>query len=76
VDLYSHYQNWCQQNDIRPFASQAFTQMAREEIELGLGLRYRHDLGGEQGASRGWKGVGLVEGAGRKKVGNASAESE
>jgi hypothetical protein len=62
VDLYGHYQEWCQANRIRPFASQAFTQIAKEEIELRLGLRYRHDSG-EQGTNGGWKGVGLVEGA-------------
>jgi hypothetical protein len=75
VDLYAHYQEWCMQNGVRPFASQAFTQMAKEEIELRLGLRYRHDLGGGQGTSRGWKGVGLVEGARLERAANASAES-
>lgn len=61
VDLYAHYQEWCIKNGVRPFASQAFTKIAKEEIELKLGLRYRHDLVGDQGANRGWKGVGLVE---------------
>jgi len=61
VDLYAHYQEWCQENNVRPFASQAFTQMAKEEIELKLGLRYRHDLGGEEGSNRGWKGVAFGE---------------
>ena len=75
VELYTHYQEWCIKNGVRPFASQAFTQMAKEEIELKLGLRYRHDLGGEQGTSRGWKGVGLVEGARLERAANASAES-
>ena len=65
-----------QGNTSPPFASQAFTQTAKEEIELHLGLRYRHDLGGEQGASRGWKGVGLVERAETEEVKIASAEPE
>ena len=53
VDLYGHYQDWCIQNGVRPFASQAFTQIAKEEIELKLGLRYRHDLGDVEGTNRG-----------------------
>ena len=76
VELYTHYQEWCVKNGVRPFASQAFTQMAKEEIELKLGLRYRHDLGGEQGASRGWRGVGLVNRAETEKVQRGAAESE
>jgi P4 family phage/plasmid primase-like protien len=75
VDLYAHYQEWCIMNGVRPFASQAFTQMSKEEIELKLGLRYRHDLAGEQGASRGWKNIGLVNRAETEKGNNASAES-
>ena len=59
-----------------PLGSQAFTQMAKEEIELHLGLRYRHDLGGVEGTNRGWKGVGLVEKTQAEKLGNGSAESE
>jgi hypothetical protein len=74
MDLYGHYQVWCQSGHVRPFASQAFTQIAKQEIELKLGLRYRHDLG-ERGTNRGWKGVGLV-GAKTGKVENGSAESE
>lgn len=76
VDLYSHYQEWCMQNGVRPFASQAFTQMAKEEIELKLGLRYRHDLGGAEGTNRGWKGVGLVNTAQTENLPIASAESD
>jgi phage/plasmid-associated DNA primase len=76
VDLYGHYQEWCTQNGVRPFASQAFTQMAKEEIELQLGLRYRHDLGGVEGTNRGWKGVGAVDSAETEKVQIGSAESE
>jgi P4 family phage/plasmid primase-like protien len=76
VELYTHYQEWCIKNGVRPFASQAFTQMAKEEIELKLGLRYRHDLGGVEGTNRGWKGVVLVESAETEKVQEGSAESE
>ena len=76
VDLCGHYQQWCIENGVRPFASQAFTQMAKEEIELKLGLRYRHDLGGVEGTNRGWKGVGLVESAETEEVQRGSAESE
>ncbi len=54
MDLYAHYQEWCQANHLRPFASQAFTQMAKEEIELKLGLRYQRALGDEEGTNRGW----------------------
>lgn len=64
-----------QQSSIRPFASQAFTQIAKGEIELRLGLRYRHDLDGEQGTSRGWRGVGLIKWARLEKAENGSAES-
>jgi phage/plasmid-associated DNA primase len=76
VDLYAHYQEWCRANHVRPFASQAFHQIAREEIEINLGLKYRHDLAGEQGASRGWKGLGLIERAETGKVEKQSAKSE
>jgi hypothetical protein len=76
VDLYAHYQEWCRENHVRPFASQAFHQIAREEIEINLGLKYRHDLAGEQGACRGWKGLGLIQRAETGKVENKSAKSE
>jgi hypothetical protein len=37
------------------------TSTAKEEIEIGLGLKCRHDLEGANGkAKRGWKGLGLV----------------
>ena len=62
VDLYEHYQEWCRINQVRPFASRPFTVAAKEEIEIGLGLKYRHDLKGARGkAMRGWKGLALVE---------------
>jgi putative DNA primase/helicase len=61
VELYEHYQEWCRNNQVRPFASKQFSQSAKEEIEIGLGLKYRHDLGsGSEGARRGWKGLALV----------------
>ncbi len=74
MDLYSDYQEWCQENRIRALASQAFTQVAKEEIELRLGLRYRHDLGAER-TLRGWKGVGLVQTANLEKAETTPAES-
>ncbi len=62
VDLYSFYQEWCRENHVRPFASRPFTSTAKEEIEIGLGMKLRHDLEGGKGrAKRGWKGLGLVE---------------
>jgi phage/plasmid-associated DNA primase len=77
VELSSHYQEWCVQNGMRPFASQAFTQIAKEEIELKLGLRYRHDLGGVEGTNGGWKGVGLVDRAEAEdgEIGSAGSEA-
>ena len=42
-------------------ASRAFTSTAKEEIEIGLGMKLRHDLAGETGkAKKGWKGLGLL----------------
>jgi phage/plasmid-associated DNA primase len=62
VDLYEHYQVWCRDNHVRPFPSRPFTSTAKEEIEIGLGLKYRHDLASENGkARRGWRGLALVE---------------
>src|SRR5665811_492135 len=61
VDLYEHYQDWCRENHVRPFASRPFTATAKEEIEIGLGLKLRHDLEGGNGkARRGWRGLVLV----------------
>jgi hypothetical protein len=61
VDLYGHYQEWCRLNHVRPFGSRPFTSTAKEEIEIGLGMKLRHDLEGQNGkAKRGWKGLGLV----------------
>jgi P4 family phage/plasmid primase-like protien len=62
ADLYAHYQEWCREQSIPPFASQAFTQMVRDEIEVSFGLKYRHDLAdGYSNCMRGWKGLGLIE---------------
>ena len=63
LDLYEHYQEWCRLNHVRPFPSRPFTSTAKEEIEIGLGMKLRHDLASQNGkARRGWKGVGLLEG--------------
>ena len=73
VDLYGHYQDWCRDNHVRPFASRPFTSTAKEEIEIGLGMKLRHDLASENGkAKRGWKGLGLAE---RTDCGNLKNES-
>jgi phage/plasmid-associated DNA primase len=62
VDLYEHYQEWCRENHVRPFASRPFTATAKEEIEIAMGMKLRHDLASENGKSRrGWKGLTLVE---------------
>jgi hypothetical protein len=61
---------------VRPFASRPFTSTAKEEIEIGLGLEYRHDLASENGkARRGWKGLGLVERTDAENLENGSSES-
>ncbi|MGO8929336.1 MAG: hypothetical protein ACLQU3_20920 [Limisphaerales bacterium] len=76
VDLYGHYQEWAKLNHVRPFASRPFTATAKQEIEIGLGLKLRHDLEGGSGkAKRGWKGLALVERAGVKNVEIASCQS-
>ena len=62
AELYLHYQEWCRENHLRPFPSKAFNKLAKEEIEVTIGLKYRHDLEGENGkAKRGWRGVGILE---------------
>jgi P4 family phage/plasmid primase-like protien len=62
ADLYAHYQHWCLQNQVIPFAGQYFNQMAKDEIEITLGLRYRHDLKTEDGTMvRGWKNLALAK---------------
>ena len=76
VDLYEHYQEWCRENNIRPFASRPFTSEAKREIEIGMGLKYRHDLAsGNGGAKRGWKGLALVDRNVAENLENTSCES-
>jgi len=73
VDLYAYYQEWCRLNHVRPFASRPFTSTAKEEIEIEMGMKLRHDLEGRNGkAKRGWKGLGLV---GRIYTGTGNNES-
>jgi hypothetical protein len=73
VDLYERYQEWCRDNHLRSFPSKSFSRIAKEEIEIGLGLKLRHDLeGGNEKAKRGWKGLALVE---RADCGNLKNES-
>ena len=61
AELYEHYQDWCRNNHLRPFSSPDFNALAKEETEIGLGLKYRHDLGAVNGKwRRGWKGLTLV----------------
>ena len=61
VDLYEHYQEWCRENHVRPFPSRPFTSTAKEEIEIGLGMKLRHDLEGGE-----WKGKERMEGIGAR----------
>lgn len=52
------------------------TLTTEEEIEIGLGLEYRHDLASENGkAKRGWKGLGLVSRDHEENPGNESLNS-
>lgn len=46
-DLYEHYQRWCRLNHVTPFAANAFSRVAKEEIEITFGLKVRHDLPGD-----------------------------
>jgi hypothetical protein len=76
VDLYEHDQDWCRVNHVRPDASKQFTQTAKAEIEIGMGLKYRHDLEGAEGkAMRGWKGLALVEGNVAERLEKGSKKS-
>jgi hypothetical protein len=59
-DLYEEYQVWCRKLSCRPFTSKAFMKIAKEEVEVGFGMRPRHDLTGGNGkARRGWSGLAL-----------------
>ena len=74
VDLYAHYQEWTKLNHVRPFASRAFTSTAKEEIEIAMGMKLRHDLEGGNGkAKRGWKGLAILE---RTDTGTAPGKLE
>jgi hypothetical protein len=73
LDLYTRYQEWCRDNHIRPFASRPFASTAKAEIEIGMGLKGRHDLRSENGKTRrGWKGLALVK---REDVGEVEKPS-
>jgi formylglycine-generating enzyme required for sulfatase activity len=52
VDLYGHYQEWCRDNHLRSFPSGAFSRIAKEKIEITLGLKLRYDLPGDNGKPR------------------------
>jgi len=76
VDLYEHYQEWCRDNHLRSFPSKPFSRIAKEEIEITMGLKLRHDLPGENGKTRrGWKNLGLVGRIDAGTGGNRSCES-
>lgn len=76
VDLYEKYQIWCREHHLLPFASKQFHQIVKPELEIGLGLKYRHDLASEQGkARRGWKGLALVERTVAENLENGSNKS-
>jgi P4 family phage/plasmid primase-like protien len=73
ADLFSHYQEWCREQSIPPSASQAFTQMVRDEIEVSLGLKYRHDLvDGCSKCMRGWKGLEIIASGNSKNTAGTS----
>jgi len=75
-DLYAHYQSWRRLNHVRPFAAKAFSQVAKEEIEITFGLKVRHDLPDEnQRSRRAWKGLAFVELADEVDDRNASCSS-
>jgi hypothetical protein len=57
-DFYEEYQVWCRKLSLRPFTSKDFMKVAKAEVEVGFGMRPRHDLAGENGkARRGWAGL-------------------
>ncbi len=51
----------------------SFWRIARQEIEITLGLNYRHDLPGENGKQR--RGLAVVERADVDDAENVSVES-
>ncbi len=61
AELYEVYQGWCRTHQLPPFSSKEFYKIVKAELEMELGLKYRHDLVGEGGKwMRGWKGLTLV----------------
>jgi hypothetical protein len=71
-----NYQEWCRQHHLPPFASKKFPKTVKAEVEINLGLRYRHDLEGLNGkAMRGWKGLVLVEAGGGEQAEKGSIKS-
>lgn len=61
AELYENYQTWCRDLHLQPFASREFNQIVKTELEINLGLKYRHDLPHDGRWMRGWKGLALVE---------------
>jgi hypothetical protein len=47
--LYALYRELYRENHVRPFASRPFTSTAKEEIEIAMGMKLRHDLEGGNG---------------------------
>jgi P4 family phage/plasmid primase-like protien len=76
LELYEKYQDWCQAHQLVAFPSKEFHKMAKNELELRFGLRYRHDLeSGNGGVIRGWKGLALLEDA-NLKTGSTESGSQ
>ena len=77
MELYENYQLWCREHHLQPFSSKQFNQIVKAELEIKLGLKYRHDLPSENGGwMRGWKGLAVVEVGEVQNAKNVSAESE
>ena len=57
VELYEKYQEWCRKHNLVPFSSKEFSHA--KQIEVGFGLKYRHDLRLGEGMVRGVEGVGV-----------------
>jgi hypothetical protein len=76
AELYERYQTWCRKHQLQPFNSRDFGQTAKSAIEMGIGLKYRHDLASETGGvMSGWKGLAWVEVGDSGNVENTSKES-
>ena len=73
-EIFEEYLAWCRKQSLRPFTSKEFMAAAKNEIEVGYGIRPRHDLMGENGkARRGWSGLALKT---AENLENQSALSE